>query len=318
MKIFQEREDFIFNTKVYQRIYTNNCDANKILEKATRKMKDYEYKFNFFKEDSEVSKINNNAGEKFVKVSQETFEIIKQAKYYSSITDGLFDITIAPLVKAWSINTENPNILSKEKVDDLISLVNYNDIILDEKNLSVMLKKENQKIDLGGIAKGYIADKIIDFYKDNNILYSLVNIGGNIKLSEKKDNEIWNIGIYEPQKHSDEILCSLLLKNTSVVTSGGYERVFKCNGEYYHHILNSKTGYPCKTDLKSITIISENSIQADAFSTSLFIMGKVKAAKFMKNNNISGVMITEDDEIIISNHMLNNFRLNKEYKVFSF
>lgn len=324
MKYFVEKEDFIFNTRVYQKICYDNNDIKmkeieEIAEKATKLMRQFEEKLSFFYESSEVSSINENASNGFIKISNDTFEILKKSIYYSKLTNGIFDITIAPLVKAWAINSDNPTILSKEKIDELIDLVDYEDVILNENNSTVMLLRKNQKIDLGGIAKGYIADKIIDFYKENNIDSAIINIGGNIKvLGQKDENSFWSIGIYEPKKHSEKIICSIEAKDKSIVTSGGYERAFSYNGELYCHILNPKTGYPIKSDLKSITIVSYKSIDGDSLSTPLFIMGKNKAYEFMKKHNISGVMITDKDEIIVTKDLLEGFKLFEDYKVLAF
>ena len=324
MKYFVEKEDFIFNTRVYQKICYDNNDIKtkeieEIAEKATKLMRQFEEKLSFFYESSEVSSINENASNGFIKISNDTFEILKKSIYYSKLTNGIFDITIAPLVKAWAINSDNPTILSKEKIDELIDLVDYEDIILNKNNSTVMLLRKNQKIDLGGIAKGYIADKIIDFYKENNIDSAIINIGGNIKvLGQKDENSFWSIGIYEPKKHSEKIICSIEAKDKSIVTSGGYERAFSYNGELYCHILNPKTGYPIKSDLKSITIVSDKSIDGDSLSTPLFIMGKNKAYEFMKKHNISGVMITDKDEIIVTKNLLEGFILFEDYKVLAF
>lgn len=324
MKYFVEKEDFIFNTRVYQKICYDNNDIKtkeieEIAEKATKLMRQFEEKLSFFYEISEVSSINENASNGFIKISNDTFEILKKSIYYSKLTNGIFDITIAPLVKAWAINSDNPTILSKEKIDELIDLVDYEDVILNKNNSTVMLLRKNQKIDLGGIAKGYIADKIIDFYKENNIDSAIINIGGNIKvLGQKDENSFWSIGIYEPKKHSEKIICSIEAKDKSIVTSGGYERAFSYNGELYCHILNPKTGYPIKSDLKSITIVSDKSIDGDSLSTPLFIMGKNKAYEFMKKHNISGVMITDKDEIIVTKNLLEGFKLFEDYKVLAF
>ena len=324
MKYFVEKEDFIFNTRVYQKICYDNNDIKtkeieEIAEKATKLMRQFEEKLSFFYESSEVSSINENASNGFIKISNDTFEILKKSIYYSKLTNGIFDITIAPLVKAWAINSDNPTILSKEKIDELIDLVDYEDIILNKNNSTVMLLRKNQKIDLGGIAKGYIADKIIDFYKENNIDSAIINIGGNIKvLGQKDENSFRSIGIYEPKKHSEKIICSIEAKDKSIVTSGGYERAFSYNGELYCHILNPKTGYPIKSDLKSITIVSDKSIDGDSLSTPLFIMGKNKAYEFMKKHNISGVMITDKDEIIVTKNLLEGFKLFEDYKVLAF
>ena len=324
MKVFLEKEDFIFNTKVYQKIGYDNMQGELdrisiIAKKATLIMKNFEEKLSFFKEESEVSIINKNASKGFTNVSYDTFNILKESNKYSKLTNGIFDITVAPLVKEWAINSETPIVLSEGRVNELITLIDYEDVILNESNLSVMLLRENQKLDLGGIAKGYIADKIIEFYKESNIKNAIINIGGNIKVLGKKDEEsLWNIGIYEPKKHSENIICSIEAKNKSVVTSGRYERAFKYNDELYCHILNPKTGYPVRSDLKSITIVSDDSIEGDALSTPLFIMGKNKAYKFMKKHNISGIMITDNDEIVITKDLLEGFKLFKNYKLLAF
>lgn len=324
MKEILDKEDFIFNTRVKQKVFYNNnevklAEVQEILKNATELMREFEEKLSFYKDSSEVSSINKKASKGFTKVSRETFEILRKAIDYSKLTNGIFDITIAPLVKAWAINSDNPIILEGKKVDELINLVDYEDIILNENNLSVMLLRENQKIDLGGIAKGYIADKVIELYKENNIKSAIINIGGNIKtLGEKDENTLWNVGIYEPKKHSEKVICSIEVKNKSVVTSGGYERAFSYNGELYCHILNPRTGYPIKSDLKSISIVSDESIDGDALSTPLFIMGTNKAYEYMKKHNISGVMITEEDEIIVTNDLLEGFKLFQDYKVLSF
>ena len=324
MKSFFEKEDFIFNTRVYQKIVYNNKEdilfkIEDIAEKATLIMRDYEEKLSFFKENSEISKVNRNAAKGFTKVSLDTFEILKNSTYYSKLTNGIFDITIAPLVEEWEINSNNPKVLSEKKVKELKTLVDYEDVILNENNLSVMLLRENQKIDLGGIAKGYIADKIIEFYKENNINSAIINIGGNIKVLGKKDHDsLWSVGIYEPKKHSEKYICSIEVEDKSVVTSGAYERAFIYKDELYCHILNPKTGYPIKSDLKSITVVSSESIDGDALSTPLFIMGKDKAYEFMKKHNISGVMITNNDEIIITKDLLEGFKLFENYKVLAF
>lgn len=317
--MFIEGVENIFGTRVYQKIGVDDIKEGYLLDEGIKLMREFEEKMSFFNKESEISKINKNAGKKFIKVSYETFEVIKKAKYYSKKTDGLFDITIAPLVKEWGINTCNPKFIENEKLDTLLSLVNYEDILLNEDNKEIMLRHSKQKIDLGGIAKGYIADKIVEFYKLNNIKSAIVNIGGNVKVLGKKDKEnMWQIGISKPEKHSKETICSLRLEDTSVVTSGGYERAFIYEGKTYHHILNPKTGVPAKTDLKSITIVNENSVVADAYSTPLFIMGKYKATDFMIENNISGILVTEEDEIIVSQDLINKFALNKDCNVYIF
>ena len=254
-----------------------------------------------------------------MKISEDTFNVIKNAKFCSELTNGAFDATIAPLVKKWSINSSSPKVLSIEEVNTVKSLVDYKDILLCEDSKSVMLARKDQEIDLGGIAKGYIADKIIELYKENGIKSGIINLGGNVKvLGKKSDDLMWNIGIIKPEKHANENIAVVSVEDMSVVTSGAYERAFSYNGKMYHQIINPITGYPAETDLKSITVICKDSVHADALSTPLFIMGKYKAYEFMKSKQISGIMVTDDDKIIITKDLLKNFKLFKDYEVLAF
>lgn len=315
---YLERTDFIFNTEVSQKIVFS-AGGESILEEATKIMNKFEEMLSFYRATSDISKVNVNAGECFTKVSNDTFNILQQAKAISDATSGIFDITIAPLVKAWAINSDTPNVLSQKEVLSALKLVNYNDVLLNDLNTSVMLSKKKQMIDLGGIAKGYIADRIIDFYKSKGVTKAMINLGGNAKvLGTNKDNLDWKIAIREPLKGGNDHPCYLTLQDTSIVTSGGYERAFIYDNELYHHILNPVTGYPAKTDLESISIIHENSMLCDALSTPLFIMGSQNAMKFLQLNNISGVMITKNKEIILSQNLIKNFHLLKNYKTLCF
>ena len=282
-------------------------------------MRNLEDTLSFYKDNSNIDKINKNAGKNFVQVSQITFDIVEKSKYYSKLTDGLFDITIAPLVKMWGVNSDTPHVLTDDNISKTLSLVNYEDIILNKNKQEIMLAKENQQIDLGGIAKGYIADLVIDFYKKNNVESALVNIGGNIKvLGRKSPSDLWKVGIYKPEKHSSDILCSLSVEDMSVVTSGTYERAFMKNNKLYHHILNPRTGYPAKTDIASITIVNESSLLCDGLSTPLLIIGAYDASQFMKQNNIEGIIITNDNKIIVSKNLLSKFSLHYDYEVLCF
>ncbi|MEQ3337219.1 FAD:protein FMN transferase [Clostridium butyricum] len=319
MKSFAESSDYIFNTKIYMKIAIDLEDEKMILEKASNYMRNIEKKLNFYDENSEISLINRNSGIRFVKISEDTFNVIKNAKFCSELTNGAFDATIAPLVKKWSVNSSSPKVLSIEEVNTVKSLVDYKDILLCEDSKSVMLARKDQEIDLGGIAKGYIADKIIELYKENGIKSGIINLGGNVKvLGKKSDDLMWNIGIIKPEKHANENIAVVSVEDMSVVTSGAYERAFSYNGKMYHHIINPITGYPAETDLKSITVICKDSVHADALSTPLFIMGKYKAYEFMKSKQISGIMVTDDDKIIITKDLLKNFKLFKDYEVLAF
>lgn len=316
---YYSKKSHIYNTYVTQKIYSKENVAEEILNEAVDVMKNFEKILNFYNEDSEVSNINNNSGKSFSVVSKSTFEIIESAKMYSELTEGAFDITIAPLVKNWGVTSGSPNILSDFEIAELLKLVNYKDIILNPKNNSVMLLKENQKIDLGGIAKGYIADKMIEFYKSKGISSAIINIGGNIKtLGLKDDSSYWKLGILEPEKNSNKCICSIESKYQSIVTAGVYERAFIYKGKLYPHIISPLTGTPIDSDLVSVTIVDDDSMKCDALSTPILIMGTEKGIDFMKRNNIKGILITKNKEIIANKSLYESIKVDGEYATFSF
>ena len=313
------RTDFIYNTNVTQKIYCNKKDSDIILSKAYELMKEFERKLNFYDANSEVSKINSNAGKYATVVSKDTFTLIEKSKDFSCLTSGLFDITIAPLVREWAVNSDNPKILTREEIYKILPLVSYKDIELDKVNSTVFLPKKGQLIDLGGIAKGYIADKIIDFYKENGVSSAMINLGGNIKTLAYKDNgELWDIGILEPVKHSNRCVCSIKSNIQSIVTSGIYERTFIFEGKNYPHIINPKSGLPVDTDLLSVSIIDNESIKCDALATPLVLMGLDTATIFMKMNNIKGILLTKNKEIIVNKDLISNIKVDKDYTIYYF
>ena len=260
---------------------------------------------------SEISKINNMAGKDYVKVSEDTFYVIKESIEFSKISNDTFDISIGPIIDLWSIGTDSAKVPSKEEISDKLSLVDYKNILLDENTHSVKLNKENMKIDLGGIAKGYAADKIYKYLKEENLESALINLGGNVyALGTKKNNEPFSIGIQDPTKPRGNSIGNIKVSNKSVVTSGVYERYIEKNNKIYHHMINPHTGYPFENNLSSVTIISNNSMICDALSTTTFGLGLEKGMQLVENlDNVEAIFITKDKKIYLSSNLKNKFNL---------
>lgn len=290
---------------------TNKGKSEKILNHCDDILKDIENKMSDSLPNSEVSKINSNAGNDFVKVSSDTFYIIKEAISYSNISNGYFDITIGPLSDLWGIGTENSKIPSREEIDENLNLVNYKNIVLDESNTSVKLKTKNMKIDLGAIAKGYAADVIADYLKSNNVKSAIINLGGNIyTLGTKNNKEGFTVGIQDPTMPRGNSIGSIITSNKSIVTSGIYERYIKDKNKIYHHILNPSSGYPFENELSSVTIISDKSINCDSLSTSAFGLGLDKGLKLIESQkNTDAIFITKNKEIYLTSQIKNKFNL---------
>ena len=289
----------------------NKIKSEKILNYCGEILKDIENKMSSTIPGSDVSKINNNAGSNFVNVSDDTFFVVKEAIKYSNLSNGNFDITIGPISDLWGIGTKNSKVPSNEEIKNLLNLVDYKNIILDEKNKSIKLEKRDMKIDLGAIAKGYAADTIIDYLKSNNVKNAIVNLGGNIfVLGNKNKNEPFTVGIQNPNLPRGNSIGNIKTTNKSVVTSGIYERYIQKENKVYHHILNPSSGYPFENELSSVTIISDKSIICDALSTSVFGLGLNKGLGLIESlDNTDAILITKNKEIYLTSNIKSQFNL---------
>ena len=237
--------------------------------------------------DSAIAKINAHAGKESVKIDDETFFVLETAKNYAQKTQGAFDPTIGSLVALWNVTgNENfgsgPKVPSYEEILKVQKLVGYDKLILDARQKTAFLQEEGMLLDVGAIAKGYAADVLAEKICQNGITKATLDLGGNVYvLGEKQKNTPWNVGIRTPSFTENSTLLSIPLQDTSLVTSGMYERYFEENGKKYHHILDRKTGFPAENDILSVSIVCESSMLADILSTACFVMGKDKALSFL-------------------------------------
>ncbi|MGL5642526.1 MAG: FAD:protein FMN transferase, partial [Paraclostridium sp.] len=204
-------------------LYTKSSEkkAEEILFICEEIVKDIDNKMNPSTLSSDVYKINENAGKSFTKVSKDTFNVIKTSLHFSDLSGGNFDASIGSLVQLWNIGNENAKVPTQSEINTVLPTINYKNIVLDDKNTSVMLKHKGTKIDLGGIAKGYAADKVVSYLKEQKIEGAIVNLGGNIyTLGTKDGKNKFNIGIQDPTKPRGNSIGSLSTTNNSVVTSG--------------------------------------------------------------------------------------------------
>lgn len=314
---FSVKEFYAMGTIMQLKAYGKK--SQKAIEEAVKRIDEIENKMSAFKSESEVSKINNNAGLKTEKVSEDTFYVIKKAKRYCSLSEGAFDVTIRPIVDLWKIGSEKARLPEKREIADKLKLVNYKDILINEEESSAALKNKNQKIDLGGIAKGYAADQVKKVFLQNDINSAIINLGGNIfVLGSKEDGKAWTVGIQDPLKYRGEFVGIVSAVNKSVVTSGNYERYFEVEGKRYHHILDPRTGYPSESDIISVSVISNMSIDGDGLSTGLYIMGCKKAFSLVEAlEGVDAVFITSDKKVYVTSGIKDNFKLTnlKDYEL---
>lgn len=283
-----------------------------ILTKVFDKVKDLESILSINENGTLVDKINENAGISPVKVDDDTFTIIKKGIEYSNLTNGLFDISIGPLVKLWSIGLPEAKVPTLEEINEKLPLINYNDIEINEDEKTVFLKRKGMMIDLGGIAKGYTADVISNILTEEGVKSAIINLGGNVYTHGTKVNGTnWNIGIQNPFSDRGDIVGTISISNKSIVTSGIYERYIDQDGVKYHHILNPKTGYPYDNEIAGITIISDNSVDGDALSTSVFAMGLDNGLEFINTlNGIDAIFVTKNNKVYITDGIKDIFKLS--------
>ena len=280
--------------------YGDNKDTTvSAIDAAFKEMERIEGVFSKFNENSDVSKINALAGFERVAASEEVFKLTERSVYYSSISSGAFDITVAPLMEVWGFVRRHKSIPDKETIENALEGVGYKNIELDPKKLSVKFLNKKTKIDFGGIAKGYAVDRARDILAAHGIKNGLVNLGGNIfALGRAPGKKKWKIGIEDP-RNKGKLLHSFELTDMAISTSGNYERFFEIGGRRYSHIINPITGEPCQ-GIISVTVVADSAEQADALSTAIFVMGEEKGLNLAKSiKGIKILMLKEDGRLIL-------------------
>jgi len=257
---------FMLDTVVTIKIYNA---GESILDEAFELCKYYEKIFSKTIGESDISRLNLSEG-KPVKVSDDTIFLLKRAIYYSNLSQGKFDVTIYPVSALYDFKSENPKVPADEEIKEALKHVDYNNIVINGNEVTL---KNGAQIDLGGIAKGYIADKIKEFLISKNVKSAIINLGGNVLLVGEKPKEgNFVVGVRKPFADG-ELIGNVHVKDVSVVGSGTYERYFKVGDTIYHHILDVKTGKSVQNSLDCVMIIAKNSVDADALSTIAFILG---------------------------------------------
>ena len=286
---------FHFDTVITITLYDSK--GEELLNSCFEFCKEFENLVSRTIQDSEISKINHANGQP-IEVSGTTIELLKKGIEFGELTDGAFDITIAPLMELWDIKNNPGNVPSEADITEVLSHVNYKNIVIEGN--TVTLTDPKASIDLGGIAKGYMADQLKEFLLSEGVTSAIINLGGNVlTIGEKPDGNSFHIGIQKPFDKQNATITSVSVKDSSVVTSGSYERYFKVNDTIYHHILNTENGYPCDNGLHSVTILSEKSIDGDALGTACFALGLEEGQKLIESlEDIDAIFVTAEYEIV--------------------
>lgn len=304
----------IFAMDTYMTLTAYGKNAKKALDEAVDEINNIEQLVSTGIDSSEVSQINKNGKGS---VSETTGYLIKRSKEIYDSTNGVFDITIYPIMQAWGFPTENYRVPGKKELKKLRRLMGADHVLYDEKKQEVTLNKEGMKIDLGGIAKGYTSSKVMDIFKENGISSAVISLGGNVQtLNGKPDGSDWRVAVENPAD-TGSYIGVLSIKDKAVITSGGYERYFKQDGKTYHHIIDPANGYPANNGLTSVTIVSDDGTLADGLSTSLFIMGPEKAQKYWKEHSdeFDTILVKDDGNILVSEGLAEYFTSESDFTI---
>jgi thiamine biosynthesis lipoprotein len=273
--------------------------------------------------DTDIDRVNQNAGRSSIVVHAETLALLERALFYAELSDGAFDPTVGPLVNLWGIGTEKPRLPSQDEIEAALALVNWRDVQVDSVSGTVFLAKTGMALDLGAIAKGYAADEAARILAKAGVTGAIIDLGGNIfAYGIKNYNEpdtLWRIGVQNPLNGRGAYIGVLALQNKSVVTSGMYERYAELDGTRYHHILSTHDGYPVQNGLLSVTIIAASSTTCDALSTTAFVLGYERGRALIESQDgVEAIFVFEDKTVRATSGCLTMFTLsNPDYRLAS-
>jgi len=306
----QTKSEFLLGTvctvKLYDRV------KPEALTRVFERVREIENRMSANLPYSEVSRINAAAGALPVTVSPDTLYVIDKALQYCALTGGAFDITVGPLVKLWGIGTDNARVPGKNEIEAMLPLVDYRKVFLTKNPNTVFLAEKGMALDLGAIAKGYAADEAVRILRDHGVSRAIIDFGGNIVvLGSKEKGKPWRVGVQNPSKERGRYAAVVAAADMSLVSSGTYERFLLDGGRRYHHILDTRTGYPVDNGLSDVTIVCPSSIDADGLSTSVFSLGPERGFELVnKLPGIEAVFIDTDNRIRITPGLKDIFTLS--------
>jgi len=246
--------------------------------------------------ESPISQAARFAGQKAVPVSDEVIAVIDLSLAISRQTSGAFDISFKPLGRLWRVEKrkEPPR---EEEIRAALRLVDYRDIVLDKERRTLFLKRPGMAVGLGGIAKGFAAGRAARKMAEGGIRDFIIDAGGDLYFSGNRGGKPWTCGIQDPDRRGEQTIRLKVRTDCAVVTSGDYERYFDFQGRRYHHIIDTRSGYPA-TGTRSVTVLARDPAVADAYATSFFILGPAKAAEIAgRTQGVAFILIDDRGKV---------------------
>jgi len=292
---------YAFGTSNYIRIDTPLPERiqRSILDDCRKLSEEFDRLFSAFRDDSEISQIRAEAGNTPVHVSSLTFRLLQRAQYFSKASFGAFDITIRPALELWRIGQSGERIPSDRELHSVKRLVNYKDLVLEPETHTAFLRKKGEAIDLGGIAKGYAADRIAEELRSRCVENALLNFGGTIvTIGCKADGSDWCAGIQNPLQSRGKIVGYVTLDDGALVTSAVNERYFQKDGVRYAHLLDPRTCMPARSGVLGVTAAGGTAADLDGLTTALFVLGPEKGIPLATRLGMEALYLMEDGNII--------------------
>lgn len=310
----QEAEEQFFSMDTVMSIHTYGSGAAEAAASARREIEALDAQLSRTKADSLISQLNAHAGDGTdVAMDADTARLLAFSKSVSQLLPGDFDITIAPVMDAWGFTGEDRHVPDSETLSAAMALVGSEGLWVDEAAGTARLERAGMAVDLGAVAKGYAAAKAEEALREAGVTSALLDLGRNITaIGPKTDGTAWRVGVADPENDS-QYLCILSLEDQTASTSGDYERYFEENGVRYHHIIDPETGYPADSGLKSVTVISDDHLLADALSTALFVAGPEEALEFWRSReDFELVLCTEENQLLVTEGLEAGFTFTGE------
>lgn len=292
---FVSKTVFVFGTA---NTVTVGIEHRKVMEEVKDILLSFHKRMSIYESTSEISSLNHMAGSSSLSISPEIYDLIRRSIAYSKLTNGAFDITALPLKKIWQTAEQIP---TEAQIYHAKKLVNYRNIVFSDNK--IMLKYSGMGVDLGGIAKGFAVDKVVELLKIRGIASGVINFGGSVfVLGEER-----SVGIQTPFGKKETYIGTIRVKNKAVVTSGAYENYRVINGTAYQHILDPHTGYPVNNELLAVTLIGAKAEELDALATGVCVMGIQKGYDLLKKRQIDAIFIKKDGSVLLTEGIKESF-----------
>lgn len=300
-QIFKKEQSLLGSPFEITVVATDSVQAKLYTDLAISEVKRIENLVSDWIPTTQISQVNQNAGIKPIKVDQEVFDLVERAIKISKLTSGAFDVSYASMDKIWKFDGSMKQMPTEEAIKKSVEKVGYQNIILNPTDKTIFLKNKGMKLGLGGIAQGYIADKIKEVLQEKGCTSGLVNVSGDINTWGKQPNgQPWTVGIINPM-NKNKVFATFILDDSAVETSGSYEKFVVFNGKRYSHIIDPRTGYPA-SGIVSVSVFAKQTELADALATGIFVLGiEVGLDLVNQLNGIDCIIVDDKGGVHVSN-----------------